>query len=173
MRHLKGFTLIELITVMVLLAILVVTVAPRLLGKGGFSEAVYQGKLISALRAVQLRAMQHTNSALCFQLTVRTGNASAFGPPISDFSDTSAANVADSCSVQISAAQTVESLSTSNAQLTADGIRLIGDVPYVRFSPMGCPIVAGNACGSEVVITVRGERDVNVCIEAQGYIHAC
>ena len=58
----KGFTLIELIVVIILIAILAVSVAPKFDGTSGYEAHTHRAQLISALRLTQQRAMQQTNS---------------------------------------------------------------------------------------------------------------
>jgi len=55
-----GFTLIELIIVIIILGILAVTVVPKIFNSSGYEEVGYQAETIAKLRAIQLRAMQDT-----------------------------------------------------------------------------------------------------------------
>ena len=58
----KGFTLVELIIVIVLAAILAVTAYPLVGGRSNVEVAVYQGELMSLLRLQQQKALQDTVS---------------------------------------------------------------------------------------------------------------
>lgn len=60
--HNKGFTLIELIAVIMLIAILAVTVAPKFDSTDGYEAHTHRAQLIAALRLTQQRAMQQTDS---------------------------------------------------------------------------------------------------------------
>ncbi|MEE8057811.1 MAG: type II secretion system protein [Pseudomonadales bacterium] len=75
-----GFTLIELVTVMILLGILTAVVAPRFASRDGFAEYAVRDQIISAYRLAQQRAM-YDHSGNCYQLFI---DASRFGPQRSD-----------------------------------------------------------------------------------------
>jgi MSHA pilin protein MshC len=55
-----GFTLIELIVVIIMIGILSVSVVPKIFTSSGYEEFGYQAETIAKLRAIQLRAMQDT-----------------------------------------------------------------------------------------------------------------
>ena len=59
-QRLRGFTLIELIITLVILGILSVTAAPKFLGSSTEDAYSYRDRTLTALRTVQLRAMQNT-----------------------------------------------------------------------------------------------------------------
>ncbi len=63
----KGFTLVELVTTIILIGILAVTVAPRLIKVTGFSAYSVRNQIISELRAVQQSALN--NSDLCYRVS--------------------------------------------------------------------------------------------------------
>lgn len=78
LRKIRAFTLIELVTVMIIIAILSVTVAGKFFSSSGYEEYTYRSEAISLLRAVQLRAMQQdTNDAnSCHQVTISSNEIS-------------------------------------------------------------------------------------------------
>jgi MSHA pilin protein MshC len=57
----KGFTLIELITVIIIIGILAASVVPKFFSSSGYEEYTYRSETIALLRATQLRAMQQKN----------------------------------------------------------------------------------------------------------------
>jgi MSHA pilin protein MshC len=173
-RH-KGFTFVELIVVIILISILSVTVFSRFSGTSGFSEYTYQAKLISALRNMQTRAMHDTRDGYCFQINFNSA-PSAFGPPILDYvSDTTGAEEA-TCATHIEFGNP-EYLTTNASEMTDAGVSLstLPSYGFIAFNSQGQPVdVAGKlTCSDQCKVTLKGESDVSVCIESQGYIHAC
>ena len=170
----KGFTLIELVIVLVLLGILSVAVYPRMTGKGGIVEYTYQARLVSALRAMQQRAMQDTRNGFCFKVVLFSDNNSAFGPPTLDYIDDSAINKTLTCSNQISTDLDNAFVIANNADMLNDSVSITDAPNFVQFNNMGCTIdVLGNACSTDVRIEIQGKNSIAVCIKSQGYIHVC
>jgi prepilin-type N-terminal cleavage/methylation domain-containing protein len=71
-----GFTLIELVMVMVLLGIVTAVVAPRFSGTDTFSVHVVRDQILSAFRYAQQHAM-YDQSGNCYSLII---DSSGFGP---------------------------------------------------------------------------------------------
>ncbi len=57
-----GFTLVELVTVIILIGILAVNVLPRFDGTASYEAHTHRTQLIAALRLTQQRAMQQTDT---------------------------------------------------------------------------------------------------------------
>lgn len=165
----SGFTLVELITVVIVLGILSTFALSRFQGRGGFVEYTYQARLISALRNMQQRAMQDVvgGGAGFYRINISTADGE-FGPPY-DPSDFSAIDHSD------------ESLATVVGEIAAENVIIItldasaaASFSFVRFSAMGLPINdanPNNSCASGCTINFVGEATATVCIESQGYIH--
>lgn len=177
LKKTTGFTLIELIIVIILLSILSVTVFSRFSGSSGFSEYTYQARLISALRNMQTRAMHDTRDEYCFQINFDSATP-AFGPPTLSYTTGASA---DTCQTSIDFTN-ADYLTTSATEMTVDGVSLStlsGSTPpnfnFIAFNSLGQPVDAIGElnCSSQCKIILTGESAVSVCIESQGYIHAC
>lgn len=149
-----GFTIIELVLVIVVMGILAVTVAPKMFDSDGFEEYTYQAQLIATLQSVQLRAMQQTEG---YTDSVDYGNGCHTVV-------VSAKNVALSADCKLNA-----------EQLNVPGVE-IDNSHDVSFSPaftftfdaMGRPVSCTTACE----ILINGDANLTVKIESEGFIHA-
>ena len=85
----SGFTLVELVVVLVLLAILAAVIAPRFTGRADFDELAAADVVKQSLRLAQTLAMTRTNVATSLSISgtnpvsidVQTGGVSAPGFP--------------------------------------------------------------------------------------------
>lgn len=170
----QGFSLVELIIMIVLLGILAVTIGSRFNGTRGFSEFAYQNKLVSSLRTMQTRSMQDTRKGFCFKLNFTTFPA-AFGPPTTQY-NTSDSGASCNTSIDYSLAG---SLGTSASEMTEQGVNIssildaTSSITAIGFDNLGRPLTSANNCNSGCRIELSGEQVVAVCVEAQGYIHVC
>lgn len=176
-RSQAGFSLVELITVVVLIGVLSVVAATRFQTRKGYVEYAYQDRLITALRNMQTRAMQDTRSGFCFRINLTYGAASAYGPPSLDYSP---GNGAATCGSGISA-NAPAFLATTATELTEESLTLSSqdgnftNFSYMAFDALGRPINGAANCntGNPCRITLSGESSVQVCVESEGYVHAC
>lgn len=148
----NGFSLIELIIVILILGILSVTVIPKFLTSKGFSEYAYRTDVIAKLRLIQTKAMQQTNSSYCHTVLV---TATRLGEP-------------DNCATTPSFSAAWQDSATKLQVDSNDNITFSTNFTGNSFSfdNMGRP-----SC-SPCTITIIGEQSISVKIEAQGYIHA-
>lgn len=186
----KGFTLIELIVVILLLGILAVSIGSRF-DSSGYSEYTYQARLISALRNLQQRAMQDTRPGYCFRVNFDLDPAaSAFGPPALNYADNTQAERDATCSSNIDDTSP-EYLRTTSTEMAKDGVAMqtltstSSTFTLMQFDSLGRPLTdtdidsAGlllpnpDSCHNGCKVKFTGEQQVLVCIEAEGYIHAC
>ena len=154
----KGFTLIELIVVILVLGILTVTVAPKIFSSNGFSEYAYRTDIVAKLRLIQTRAMQQVNSPLpdkkyCHQVLLSAKQLSkGICLPAIEYVDQS------------------EQRATSVTIANGDSVTFSPAGFTFAFDNMGRPSVNGS--NEKIEITITGEQALKVTIESEGYIHA-
>ncbi|WJG09711.1 type II secretion system protein [Aliiglaciecola sp. LCG003] len=169
-KHTLGFTLVELIVVILLLGILTVLVAPRFQSKGSVVEYTYQSRLISALRTMQQRAMNDTRAGYCFQVNVFTGSNSSFGPPTLNYRTGGAAAT---CANTIDSSEAADYVTADIDEFVSDKVIITSGAGTINFNSLGCPNNGAGFCNNPVKITIQGVNTLSVCVESQGYIHAC
>lgn len=155
----KGFTIIELVLVIVLMGILAVSVAPKMFNSDGFEEYAYQAEVIATLRSIQLRAMQQTSAYTdvnaygnaCHTVVV-TAKKLTVGSGCNAISENSAGQSLNKLSVDVDVDQSVS----------------FSPVMSFIFDAMGRPI----NCNTPCVISINGNDTLSVMIEAEGFIHA-
>ncbi|TKF78653.1 prepilin-type N-terminal cleavage/methylation domain-containing protein [Vibrio kanaloae] len=159
----NGFTLVELIIVIIILGIVSTFAASRFIGTSSFSAFTAQEQIISVIRQVQVNRIQ-TNipnlysycsdasrpklQKLCLRSRITT-NASCIGS-------------SSGCSV-----------SDSNARsdvVVADQVSFstTPSVSHITFDLLGNPLDTASR-GVSILITA-GQSQANVCINSQGYV---
>ena len=162
-----GFTLLELIIVIVLIGIISVTAASRLFGRSGFDAVLARDQAISIARQIQLVGMNSPvnpaspNSCLALQIST-----TEFG------SENCASN------------------SNSTRKLTFDNDRVhfaffdgvnSQASSAIYFDMLGRPSIVQNqqlqrictASNCQVTITSRNGEQANLCINSEGFINDC
>ncbi|MDD1782204.1 type II secretion system GspH family protein [Enterovibrio sp. ZSDZ35] len=147
----NGFTLIELITVLVILGIISVFAAPRLSGAESFSVTSARDTGLSVVRQVQLRAMQQeTPSNACFALNV---TATRLGGSVAS----------DSCPLgEEDNRSDVVDLSSSEVKVAGPAI--------ISFDLLGRPTCTANTCK---ITFSQGNASASICANSEGYFYAC
>jgi MSHA pilin protein MshC len=167
-----GFTLIELIVVIIILGILAVSVFTRFDGTSGYAEYTYQARLISSLRNMQQRAMQDTRQNYCFQINFSSSPA-AFGPPTLSYNP---GDAAATCSTSIDHSNP-DYLTTSASEMNDDEV-VYGSLPFnfIGFDNLGRPLTDDSDspnCATSCQVDFVAQNTASVCIESEGYIHVC
>ena len=139
-----GFTLIEMVTVIVILGLLAVVVIPRFISPSNFDLRATSDTLISSLRQAQQLAMTKAPNA---NVAVTTDNT----------------NKRIRISYSEGGAQTIDVSISFNADI---------DDRTINFSKTGEAISAPGAAPWQIQINA-GSNVRAVCIEASGYAHAC
>jgi MSHA pilin protein MshC len=158
--------------VIILISILSVSVFSRFSGTSGFAEYTYQARLISTLRNMQTRAMHDIRDGYCFKVIIDTSATPAFGPPTLTYAPIGDKD--DTCGNSIDFSNP-DYLTTSAAEMGKEGVSLSTQpaFDFIDFDSMGRPTLDSANCNASCKISITGEATVSVCIESEGYIHAC
>ena len=149
----SGFTLIELVVVILIISILAVTAAPKLLGVNNFDSFAYRDQMVSSLRLMQQQAMQQTNVDSCHKIIIQN---KAYGRSNDCVTTTFVADWQnDNTGFSVPASSTVTINSINTATLTFDSWGRVQE------------------CSSQCVIEFNNVDSAKLCIESEGYIHAC
>ena len=169
-----GFTLVELIVVIVLLAIISVYSASKYMGASRFSSATAQEQVLSILRQVQITAMQ-TNTAIdsssCRSIAI---SSTQFG-------------VSQSCQDKGMSSAALSDYSKDTNQQELELIELSYDfnpvnetVSELSFDLLGKPIMIALSATSSLctnrdcritITTPSSNESRSVCINREGFIY--
>lgn len=155
---------------MTLLGVLAVAVAPRFQSTGSVVEYTYQSRLIASLRTMQQRAMNDTRDNFCFQINVYSGSSSSFGPPTLNYSILSPTVT---CATTIDTSEDSQYLVADIDEMDQDAVTITSGAGTIAFNSLGCPDIGSGFCALSTRVEIQGETTVAVCVESQGYIHAC
>ncbi|EJX1092299.1 prepilin-type N-terminal cleavage/methylation domain-containing protein [Vibrio vulnificus] len=157
-RAQAGFTLVELIVVIILISIVSAYAASRYIGTGSFSAYAAQEQAISIIRQLQVYRMQSntTNSANSnFELTASGGCLGS--------------------TAGCSAAATPQAAESRSDVMRLDGVSVSSTISPIRFDLRGNPLgldADGNYIPlTSVTITFAASGEsAKVCINSQGYV---
>ncbi|EHU9450856.1 TPA: type II secretion system protein [Vibrio vulnificus] len=153
-RAQAGFTLVELIVVILLLSIVSAYAASRYIGTGSFSAYAAQEQAISVIRQLQVYRMQSntTNSANPnFELTASGGCLGS--------------------SAGCSAADTPQAAESRSDVMRLDGVSVSSTISPIRFDLRGNPLQTNGSALNSVTITFTASGEsASVCINSQGYV---
>jgi len=155
----KGFTIIELVLVIVLMGILAVTVVPRMFDTDGFEEYAYQAEVIATLQSIQLRAMQQTSAYT---------DINAFGNACHTIAVSSKLLTVDSECSLLTENSAGQSLNKVSVEVDTNHNVSLSPVMSFTFDSMGRP----TSCNTPCIISINGSNTLTVIIESEGFIHA-
>ncbi len=156
-----GFTLIELIVIILLLGILSAYAASRYSGTSGFSSVTTQSEVLASLRLTQNRAMQRTD--LCNRWLVSNNQAQQVSPSVSAGAcTTSLLSPATDSSFVDAAANDITLTLTNN-----DGSY------FLDFDSLGRATQCLTANCTVTLNNLQSGESRQVCINSEGYIYAC
>ena len=168
MHYRSGFTLIELVIVIILLGVLAATAVPRFIGRDSFAPQTYRDQLQQLLKTVQIQAMscdascrgsRHANPNACNKVVI---TATRFGIP-------------SNCGRDLPDSFATPQLGMSRSE--AAQIDLKFSAMTVAFDNLGVATCtkpsAGATQGCDISISSQGSaaNKVRIAIEAQGFIH--
>jgi MSHA pilin protein MshC len=164
----QGFTLVELVTVILLISILAVSVAPKFDGTTSYEAHTHRAQLISALRLTQQRAMQQTDDGdgYCHQIVFDAVEGvnlygvpdrvdctnKIFSTPIKDWEPDATGHKVDA------------------RYKISYNINALVNPQTIGFDWWGRPIESC-AGGCEINVTQATGQSLKIYIEEEGYIH--
>ncbi|HAS6020961.1 TPA: type II secretion system protein [Vibrio vulnificus] len=155
-RAQAGFTLVELIVVILLISIVSAYAASRYIGTGSFSAYAAQEQAISIIRQLQVYRMQSntTNSANSnFELTASGGCLGS--------------------TAGCTAASTPQAAESRSDVMRLDGVSVSSTISPIRFDLRGNPLQTNGSALNSVTITFTASGEsASVCINSQGYVSA-
>ncbi|WP_157964686.1 prepilin-type N-terminal cleavage/methylation domain-containing protein [Algibacillus agarilyticus] len=171
--HRNGFTLIELIIVILLISVISVSIIPRFFDKQGVDEHLFLQQLVGLLRLQQTKAMQNTTET-CHRVLF---TSSRFGVTFDNTNNEDCTSTALPTEYSAIAADfDVSHYGISASEVVSSSVSFSITSSFnnrIYFNLLGCPVTSeGAQCGvTDVLVTISGSETLYVCIESQGYIH--
>ncbi|OKY24858.1 MULTISPECIES: type II secretion system protein [Thalassotalea] len=161
-RPLQGFTTIEMVVTIIILAIVAVTIVPKWFTSNGYEEMTYQDEIITTLRAVQMRAMQQATDEHCHTVKVQAKTIGLLATDLSTSNNCHASNWQDDARYDLTKEDGPTSVQIdANHEVAFSGAD-------IQFDKMGRP----NNCTAPCEIQIQGsEKTVKVLVNIEGFIY--
>ncbi|MFO6423239.1 prepilin-type N-terminal cleavage/methylation domain-containing protein [Motilimonas sp. KMU-193] len=166
-----GFTLVELVIVIIIIGVLAAFVLPKLLSSGGYQDYTVRDQLATRLRLTQLKNMNADPNDVsvnaCYWTVVQVSASEAC------FYSIESARVSGNC-----APPTSVSCDPNAPEHGSDVYDLVAFSPKVAISPATFLFdyngIEQVACGGSFPcdISINSGNNLTLRIEAEGYIHA-
>ena len=152
-KHQRGFSLIELITVIVLVGILAVYAASRFAGKDVFADHAAQDQIIAAARIAQQRAMYDHSATACYRLNISGNRLSAQSFDGATYNNIGPAEWQNGI--------VLEDVTVAAVSIYFDGM---GNALGITANCAGSP--------TSTAISISGASNLQVCLFSSGHIQA-
>ena len=149
MKQQQGFTLVELIMVIVIIGIISATAAARFSGRSEFDAQLTRDQAISVIRQIQISAMQGHS----LPLKVTNSCLGVCDPTVTESDDS------------LREAQTNTTFALTPASILY--FNLLGQP--ASGSASSAALVCTNGC--TITITAKNKQTASICINSQGYVY--
>lgn len=155
----KGFTLIELVIVIIVLGVLAAIAVPKFIGKSSFEDYTVQDQLLARLRLVQLQNMNadpsaSTSSNACYWVVV---TANCF------YNDHTIRNSSGDCASPATK-NICQDDSFNEFNIISYSSNMLNPDNYL-FDQQGKLVEGG------FVIAINGQHELSIGINSEGYVH--
>lgn len=161
----SGFTLLELVAVLVLLGIISAVAFPRFASFDSYSDRVFRDTLLTSLRLAQRTALSHNSATVEWRLNRSAAENWRYAIDINSAQQTSETLASD---------QVIAYSANLSADGTIAGNLALNDTLTLRYDPSGNLILADDgdstgALNSSMQLTANGQQ---LCISLTGFAYA-